>query len=111
MAFTGPAAAHEHAVESVRESPQDKFQIDSAGAHQPDDPYVRGILITRNSGEVRSRVATPVAQETYNLRLELVRHAALTPQAVISACSMSGASSRGRNAASIWAKISSLVKC
>src|SRR3989304_3160933 len=110
MAFPGPAAAHEHAVQSIRESSKDKFQIDSARAHQPDDPYVRGILITGNSGKVRPRVATPVAQEPYDLWLELVRHSSVTPQALISACSRSGVSSRAGNAASIWAKISSLVK-
>jgi hypothetical protein len=73
MAFTGPASAQEDAVGPVRKSPDDEFQIDSSGAHHPDDPDMRRVLIARNSGEVRACVAAPVAQEPNDFRLEFIR--------------------------------------
>jgi hypothetical protein len=51
----------------VRKSPEDEFQVDSAGTHHPDQPYIRGVLKTGNTAQVGASVAAPVADNTQHL--------------------------------------------
>ena len=63
VAVAGMAAADEHAVSAPGQRIQDELRIHAAGAHQPDDADVGGVLQPRHAGEVGGGVGAPVAEE------------------------------------------------
>jgi hypothetical protein len=103
-----------HAVGSFGERPEDEFQIDPAGAHQPDHAEIRGVLKARNAAQVGASVATPVAQKSDDGWLDFGRgsHAQFTRFSSLGyRCQLRSiqADCQPASAASIWPNTSSLV--
>ena len=68
MAVAGMAAADNHPICSLLEGPQDKQRIDTAGAGNPDNLYLRRIRQTAGSSQICTGIAAPVAAESNNQR-------------------------------------------
>lgn len=79
MAFAKMSAAGKDAVRSVDKTFHKENRVDAARAHHPDDPHVSRILKTGHTGSISGGIATPVAEETQDLRFECVNaHFALS---------------------------------
>jgi len=61
MAFPKLSAAGEDTGGSFQKPAEHESRIDSSGAHYPDGPQIRRILIARNTGRVCRGITTPVA--------------------------------------------------
>src|SRR5208282_4972288 len=85
MAFSEPATADKHTVDAVGKGPEHEFQVDSAGAHQPNHPDTGRKLVAGNSAKVRPGITAPVAQEPQDFWFEFMHrsHSPVTPLAVI----------------------------
>src|SRR5208337_139313 len=68
------AAAHEHAIRSLREGLDDQVGVDHSRAHHPDDPDARWILDSGDTRQVSARKRAPVAAQRDNQRLECLVH-------------------------------------
>ena len=86
VAVAGMAAADEHTVRAVLESLEDELRVDPARAHHADDTQVGRVLHARCPGQIRARIATPVAGkpdngwiEAFHLHPHLLRHCSLLP--------------------------------
>jgi hypothetical protein len=107
VAFAEPAAADEHTVGSLGESPQNERKVHPPRAHETDYPDFRRILQSGNSSQVSGGVSSPVAQEAQYPRskVESAAHSGVTPGSIAAAWKayLPGI------AASIWLMISSSV--
>ena len=72
MAFAKMSAAGKDAVRSVDKTFHKENRVDAARAHHPDDPHMGWILKTGHTGSISGGIATPVAEETQDLRFECV---------------------------------------
>jgi hypothetical protein len=64
ITFIEAAAANKYSIYSVREGPQNKTHVDSAGTHDANKPDFSRILQSGNSSQVSSAVYSPMAYET-----------------------------------------------
>jgi hypothetical protein len=81
VAFIQMASADKHAIRSLGEGPEYKFQVDSPGAHDANKPHFRGILKSGNSSQVSSAVGSPMADKPDDPWLEFMSctHSLSTP--------------------------------
>ena len=63
MAVAGMTAAENHTVRASLKGPQNEHRVEAAGAGNPNDFYVRGILQPIGAGQVGTGIAAPVAAE------------------------------------------------
>ena len=70
VAITEVAPSDEYSIYAIGECPQDMQQIDPGGAHHPDQADMRRILKPRNSTQVSSAIAAPVAYDAYHFRFK-----------------------------------------
>ena len=63
VAVAGVAAAENHTVRASLKGPQNEHRVKAAGAGNPNDFYVRGILQPIGAGQVGTGIAAPVATE------------------------------------------------
>lgn len=79
MAFAKMSAAGKDAVRAVDKTFHKENRVDAARTHHPDDSHMGRILKTGHTGSISSGIATPVAEETQDLRFECVNfHFALS---------------------------------
>jgi hypothetical protein len=71
MAFAELSATGEDGVGTFGKTPQDKGRIETSGAHHPDGPQIRRILVTGNPGTVCGGIAAPVAEKTQDFGVEI----------------------------------------
>ena len=64
VAFIQAAAANKNAISAFGEGPEDKFQVDSSGTHNANEPDIRRILQSGNSSQVSGAVCSPMAYKT-----------------------------------------------
>jgi hypothetical protein len=74
MTFTEVSPTDEDAVGSLGEGVDDEIGVDHAGAHDPDDAAVGGVLDAGDPGQVGTGIGTPVAEKGYDQGFELIRH-------------------------------------
>jgi hypothetical protein len=65
MTFTKPATTNKYPIHATGEGPEYMLGINPSGAHQPYNPDIGRVLITGNSCQIRSTVATPVAKPRF----------------------------------------------
>jgi hypothetical protein len=74
MAFSQVSTNHQNAIGALFEGMDDQMRTHHTGAHHPDNPQVRRILHTTDPSQVSSSIRSPRAQESYDDRLEILRH-------------------------------------
>jgi hypothetical protein len=77
MAVSGMSPRNPNTIGAVSKCRQGEFRAHPARAGDADDPYVGWILHPADTGQIRSAVTAPIAQEGYNFRFPF-RHI-LTP--------------------------------
>ena len=74
IAFRQMSAAHKDAVNPLLKGPEHVVGRNTARTHHPDDPDIGRILHTTDPSQVSSRVRSPGAKKSNDMRFELFAH-------------------------------------
>jgi hypothetical protein len=67
MAVTDVSTGHQYTIGSFFESADNEHRIHPSGTHDSDGSQVGRVLQTRNAGQVRTCISTPITQKSDNL--------------------------------------------
>jgi hypothetical protein len=70
MTFAEVSAKHHDPVGTLGQGIHDKFRMDHAGTHYPDNPHIMRILHPGGTRKISCGVGAPVAAEGNNFRLK-----------------------------------------